>query len=233
MLTEDDREWLAGVHPGLRPSDHCVSGTISFVADYSPEINRFFILDRPVAHESSSSVISGQFDITIQKRDRILNSELPAVHIEGVETAKDRHFDQSDGSACLCSPFDEDEFLRPKFDFRAFLERLVIPFLYGQAFYTRNQRWPWAECEHGTMGIIESYPSCSARESAEKCLRLLRGNSLVWIRIRKALKQRAHLNGNMQCFCGRGIRIKNCHPRALSGAIRLREDLKIFGMRIR
>src|ERR1700727_2238404 len=43
------------------------------------------------------------------------------------------------------------------FQIRAFLEQLVIPFLYGQVFYSSKNRWPWAEYAHGATGILEAY----------------------------------------------------------------------------
>jgi hypothetical protein len=52
----------------------------------------------------------------------------------------------------LDRPLEEDDFLDPEFQFRLFLERLVIPFLYGQAFYSANGRWPWIEYDNGELG---------------------------------------------------------------------------------
>lgn len=217
-------------HPGLKHDDQGVSGSIAFTADYDQKTNTFKILDSATDNKTGNGVLSGQFVLRIQKREKFLNSELPAVYIEGIEHTKDRHFDQSDGSACLCSPLDEAEFLQPQFEFKKFIEILVIPFLYGQIFYSREQEWPWGEWSHGNIGVLESYQSSAERKAVEKCLMFLHRDKYLWHRVLKALQQKTHPNGNMQCFCGRKVRIKMCHKLALAGAIRLRKDVKEFGV---
>jgi hypothetical protein len=230
MLTESDREWLAQAHPGLRSDNVVVSGIIAFRATYNTEANLFTFSSDDAHDDVSGEVLSVSFDIRIIERKEVLHSALPAVHVGGVDPTINRHFCQQDHSACLCSPFEENEYLLPRFKFRRFLEELVVPFLYGQAFYTKEQRWPWAELAHGAMGILESYRSSSNRQTFEKCLEHLRRDVKVWRRLLSVLQQGTHLRGNIRCLCGSKNRIGTCHPKALEGVIRIRRDMREFDL---
>jgi hypothetical protein len=126
---------------------------------------------------------------------------------------------------------EEEEFLRPELQFRPFLEQLVIPFLYGQVYYSSNGRWPWTEYAHGATGILEAYSRVCGQHRAEECLRLL-SQDANWPRIRSALRQEPYIKGHTPCFCSKEDQIKRCHPQALVGALRLQLDLKALGIPI-
>jgi hypothetical protein len=230
MLTENDKAWLDAAYPELKPDGQGVSGTIAFNATYDPDTKLFFHLDETETGEAKGKVLFASFKVRIAERTKVAHSALPAVFVDGVETTMGRHFAQQDKSACLCSPFSEGEYLQPQFNFIKFLEELVLPFLYGQAYYSLEGRWPWEELSHGAMGILESYQASKDRQIFEKCMRLLQIELKIWRRVLVILRQEAHLKGNMHCFCGSKIRIKDCHPRALEGANRIRRDMKGLGL---
>jgi hypothetical protein len=179
--------------------------------------------------EIGAVTLSGAFEVRIEERTDKSISRLPALYVQGVDPSSDRHFSQRDKSACLCSPFDEDEFLQPEFRFAAFLEQLVIPFLYGQLYYSSRSRWPWTEYAHGATGILEAYSKISDQQRAEECLRQL-AQDASWPRIRVALRQKPYLKGHTPCFCTKMDQIRRCHPGALEGALRLQKDLTARGI---
>jgi hypothetical protein len=80
--------------------------------------------------------LNGSFKINVEERSDKAFSDLPALYVENVDTSMDRHFSQRDKSGCLCSPLEENEFLFPTFRFQPFIEELIIPFLYGQLYFT-------------------------------------------------------------------------------------------------
>jgi hypothetical protein len=225
MLRESDEQWLRQAHPALIAGGGAVAGLIEFRASYNPQSNRFWILGDQEVNETGALTLSGAFQIRIEERSDTSDSRLPALYVQGVDRIEDRHFNQRDKSACLCSPFEEDEFLQPELQFRAFLEQLVIPFLYGQIFYSSNGSWPWTEYAHGATGILEAYSKIRDQSQAEECLRRLEKDR-SWLRIRSALKQKPHIKRHIPCFCPRGDKIKRCHPRALEGALYLQRHLR-------
>jgi hypothetical protein len=231
MLKESDEQWLRDNHPALIPAGHVVAGTIEFKASYNHQSNRFFILGDGAIDQVRAVALSGVFQIQIEERTDKSISRLPALYVQGVEATPDRHFNQRDKSACLCSPFDEDEFLQPELRFRAFLEQLVIPFLYGQIFYSSQGRWPWTEYAHGATGILEAYSKIRDQNRVEECLQKL-AQDMNWPRIQSALRQRPYIKGHTSCFCPRMDQIRRCHPGALEGARCLQQDLRALGIPI-
>jgi len=231
MLNETDEAWLRSTYPALVSLGDAVTGTIDFRASYNRDTNRFLILDDQLPDQTAGIALSGSFQIRIENRREDSTSQLPALYVQGIDPIPDRHVNPADTSACLCSPLEEREFLQPEFQFRAFLEQLVIPFLYGQLFYASEGRWPWAEYAHGATGILESYFKVPDRSRVEECLRqLLRDAN--WPRIRPALQQQPYIRGHTLCFCKKMDQIRRCHPAALQGARRLQQDLRTLGVQV-
>jgi hypothetical protein len=229
MLKNDDEQWLRTAYPGLVRDPKGVAGNLEFKATYDPKSNRFLILAEGVADPASGVALSGQFKIRIEERNEKTFSSLPALFVEDVEASDKRHFSQKDKSGCLCSPFVEDEFLEPEFQFRAFLEQLVIPFLYAQVFCSLKEHWPWSEYAHGATGLLEAYSQMAGQAKSEHCLRLLRQDR-AWERIKSTLQQRPYIKGHTPCFCPKMDHIRRCHPTALRGAQRLQEDIKALAI---
>jgi hypothetical protein len=213
MLQESDSEWLRVSYPNLIRNGDGIAGAVEFRAGYRSEGNQFSILGEDAGDGGDAVVLTANFNIRIEERGDKSTSQLPALFVNGVEPTPERHFNQKDKSACLCSPLEEGEFLQPEFNFRLFLEQLVIPFLYGQAFYSSRGRWPWPEYAHGATGILESYSRVHDPATAPACLRLLKQNG-SWLRIRSALEQKPYVKGHTR------------HPQALDGLLQLQRDLR-------
>jgi hypothetical protein len=228
MLTKEDESWLFTAYPQLVPSKNGVAGTIEFKAAYNSETGRFLILPDGTDADGVGTILSSRFNVRIEQRTSILFSILPAVYVEDVAPLEERHFSQADKSACLCSPFHEQELLKPQFQFKRFLEELVIPFLYGQTFYSTHQRWPWAEYSHGATGLLEAYLNISDESRAEECLTTL-AKDRNWSRIESALQQKPHIKGHIPCFCPKQDHIRRCHPKALQGLLQLQRDIRALG----
>lgn len=226
MLTREDERWLSEAYPGLVCSAEGVSGHIAFTATYNSERNLFLILKEGVVNSVGGLPLSGSFSVRIEERTDKSISALPALYVEWVETIDHRHFSQIDKSACLCSPLEEGAFLIRDLQFAPFLEQLVIPFLYGQVFYSRNQHWPWAEYAHGAAGLLEAYGDAAEPANAADLLGRLARDRRAWPRIRAALQQEPYIKGHTLCFCPTPDQIRRCHPRALRGALRLQQDVR-------
>lgn len=232
MLNTGDEQWLRERHPGLDSDAMGVSGNIKFKATYNSEIGRFLILGDGIIDGVGGLALSGEFTIRIEERTTKIISSLPAVYVEDIDTIPDRHFDQADKSACLCSPLEESDFLLPEFQFRVFLEHLVIPFLYGQIFYCQTQRWPWPEYAHGSAGLLEAYSHIAGRTKTDECLRRLVQDKNVWPMIAAALRQKPYVKGHTLCFCPQMDQIRRCHPNALRGARQLQHDIRAMAIQI-
>lgn len=214
MLRSEDEEWLRATYPSLTRRGNGLAGLVEFKAAYDSQSNRFVILEKSASDEVAGLALSGRFMVRIEERINATFSSLPAVFLDDVEVTESRHFGH-DRSACLCSPFEEGEFLRPEFQFRKFLEQLVIPFLYGQVFYDLKREWPWPEYSHGWTGLFEAYGELPGDASAEDCLKLLRRYPL-WQKIKDVLLQKPYIKGHTPCFCPKMDQIRRCHPKVHS-----------------
>ncbi len=231
MLSIGDQDWLGAAYPGLRlTATGGVSGALQLSATYHRERDEFQILYPGADDVVRGLRLDGTFDISVEERMADSLSRLPALKIEGISSNASRHISQ-DGTACLCSPFVEKEFLEPKFSFRTYLEELIVPFLYGQLYYERESDWPWDHYSHGSLGILESYKSAKGRLDVDDCLNQLRRDSLTWLRIRVALRQHRGISHSTPCICKLHHRMGRCHPRALRGLQQLRQDLRTKNIR--
>ena len=226
MVTSDEREWLSAAQPGLVPGNGNIAGVVQFTATYNPDVNLFSILNIEDADDVGGVKLVCRYQLRIVEREIGGCFALPAVYVDGIEPVPDRHF-RADGSACLCSPLEEKDFCSPTLEFRRFLEHLVIPFLYGQSFYSEYKRWPWKEYAHNSTGLLESFADCgpTTTEETEKLLRFLAADRKSWPGIKAALL-RDKAKGHISCFCPKGDHIRRCHPRALDGLRRLHKLVK-------
>ncbi len=228
MVSANDMEWLGTRYPTLIPTTSGgVSGSVEFSATYNRQKDVFQVLYRGDEDVTGGLLLTGTFDISIEERNKEQNSasRLPALRITGFTQNADRHISPDD-SACLCSPFVEKDFYVPNFEFRAYFEQLIIPFLYGQLYYEKNNKWPWDHYSHGTIGILEAYNPASNRSDVEECLKQLRRDPATWARIRAILRQHNVASDSTPCICKLHHRMGHCHSRALRGLQQLRHDLR-------
>ena len=231
MLSLEDKEWLSKTHPALCVENGIVRGKVSFRASYCLSSNRFFLSLEGETSPLCGEELAGTFTLQIKEREVRSISKLPAVSVEEVASVPERHF-SADGTACLGSPLEEEEFVEPKFSFQLFFERLVIPFLYGQLSYSLNGKWPWSEYAHGSTGLLESYASVTDPNSAADCLEVMSRDSGSWQQIRLLLLQKASVKGHTNCCCVRRDHFRRCHPRALTGLQKLRDHIKLMRIQV-
>lgn len=225
LLTTRDRKWLRRNYPELSVRNGNILGNVSFAATYNSRSGHFLILKKDIINNVGGKLLRGKFDISIQWRTKIVWSALPAVYVKEIDPVSDRHFNQLDKSACLCSPLEEKEFLTPEFKFQKFFEELLIPFLYGQAFYSLEGSWPWSEYTHGVPGLLESYLNISNSLEAQECVQKLSLDK-SWPKIKSTLVQKTEIKGHLPCFCPKADKIRRCHPNAWMGLKKLRYDIQ-------
>jgi hypothetical protein len=227
MLTEKDKQWLTEHYPNLLvESDNKVFGEVSFTATHNKESGRFLEIGLDTVDGVGGLRLSGTFQIAITARTITPHSRLPALTIESVETISDRHINQSDLSACLCNPLEEDEYLEPEFDFQRYFKELVMPFLYGQLYYSQEGHWPWFDYAHGGLGTIEAFSRNPTPEKANECIQRISQEIQLWKIVKPLLLQREGIKGHTLCPCPKHDHLRRCHPTALDGLRLLRNAVR-------
>jgi hypothetical protein len=230
MLTTSDKQWLTERYPGLEIADTKVAGEVQFIATYNKETGRFLQIEHGTVDGVGGLRLSGTFRITIAARTELRDSRLPALMVEGVDTIADRHFNRSDSSACMCNPLEEDEYLEPSFDFQRYFKELVIPFLYGQLYFTQEGHWPWFDYAHGGLGTIEAFSKNPTRAKAEECIQRISRELPFWRIIKPLLLQKSNIKGHTLCTCPRHDHLRRCHPTALTGLRVLKKTVSEQGI---
>ncbi|MDD3531454.1 MAG: hypothetical protein PHV99_02620 [Candidatus Pacebacteria bacterium] len=227
MLRNSDRQWLAEHYPNLSAeSDDKIFGEVIFTATYNEESGRFLQITPEVTDGVGGLCLSGSFRISIETRTVFNHSRLPALTIEGVDPVPDRHINISDGSACMCNPLEEDEYSEPYFNFQRFFGELVIPFLYGQLYFSREGRWPWFDYAHGGLGTIEAFSKNPTAEKATDCIQRISKEIVLWRIVKPLLLQEVGIKGHIMCPCPKHDYLRRCHPMALKGLRLLRETIR-------
>ncbi|EKD52682.1 MAG: hypothetical protein ACD_61C00274G0001 [uncultured bacterium] len=243
VLTPEDKSWLTKEHPSLNvggESDEIViSGSLKFDMVYERDSNRFIV--SPVSYRGDGYRIKDQYEVKILLQPSNI-SELPQVF----ETASritsfakecnlplyDFHVN-GDGSVCLCVAGRDQEYFLNGFEFKLFVNQLVIPFFYAQTYYQKYRKWPWGEYAHGILGLFERYNEKPAVTKGE-FEKILNRIQLVsgWAILAPKFRGENWIKGHTICLCGKNEKIRKCHSNALAGMRKLKNDLLKYRIKV-
>jgi hypothetical protein len=155
------------------------------------------------AQTRGQKLISDRYEISISIPPSYPR-ETPSVR----ETASriPRNFHKLDtGHLCLGSPTRLRLILAETHSLLSFVERCVVPYLYGYSLAEGGGILPFGELSHGTRGLRDDLAAMLGLED-ERAL-------VAFIRL-LALKKR-HAN-KLPCPCGTGLRLGRCHNQKLN-----------------
>lgn len=229
MINEPEKELLLKYYPELVVSAdyESIVGTISFIASYDKGADMFQIINKlnDAPSTENTLILGSTFNITITKNKD--DDLLPNLSIQGdlIERSTDRHFYIS-GDACLCGLVENVNFKKSNMGVLEFIERLVIPFLYGQLYFDKFNKWPWKEYAHNTAGILQSF-HCNEKtiENAMACLEKLKKVPNQYPVIKRVFIGQERFTGVNKCFCGSGKEVRFCHLDTWYGLLELRSVL--------
>jgi len=118
----------------------------------------------------------------------------------------------SDGRCCIT--VEPDEILKCKngVSILEFIGNYCIPYLANQAFRKATGKYKNGEYSHGPLGILEFYADffkTSDVNQWKKCILILNSG------------KNTQKGRNESCFCGSGLKFKNCHNKIFYNAKRL------------
>lgn len=125
--------------------------------------------------------------------------ELPNVRDVGGRIPRSYHTNPDD-TLCLGAITELVLALGRKPTLVTYLEKCVIPFLYGHSYFRRHGVMPYGELDHGTDGLRQQFATLFGapdRASAQEFVRL-------------AAMRKRHANKE-PCPCGSGRRLGRCH----------------------
>jgi hypothetical protein len=135
---------------------------------------------------------------------------LPVVRETGGRIPQDfHHYDN--GALCLGSPAQLRLTLAEDPSILGFIQKCLIPYLYGFSYRAKHGAMPFGELEHGAKGILKDFADLFEVQTAHAAYEMVR---LAGMKKRVANKS--------VCPCGNGVRLGKCHNRQVN---RLRTQL--------
>jgi len=181
---------LTGIHRGLSnlaELDHetVLSGTLPFEAsaDGLETITDKFEIELIIPHVFP--------DMLPRAREIAGTIERSYPHING------------DGTLCLAVPVEQRRIFFEQPSLIGFVNRLVIPYLYGYCYWKQHGRHPFDEQQHGQKGIVQHYVDT-----------LHLADELAALAIVSFLFEYGY-RGHHACPCGSELKVRNCHGPAL------------------
>jgi hypothetical protein len=110
-----------------------------------------------------------------------------------------------DGSLCLGSPFQIRAKLRTVPTLSGYIERCVIPYLFGFTVFERTGKMPFGELEHGGRGLLDEFREITGAKSDVACISFVR-----------LLGMKKRIANKLPCPCGSGRRLGKCHSRRIN-----------------
>ena len=130
---------------------------------------------------------------------------LPSAWETGGRVPSDYHT-LDDGQLCLGAPTAIRLKLKSNPTLLGFINGLVIPYLYGHAYFLTHGKMPFGELDHGVEGLRHQLATMFGAHSGEHPEEFLR---FTGMKKRDANKR--------PCPCGSGRRLGRCHNRSVNG----------------
>lgn len=130
---------------------------------------------------------------------------LPVVRERAERIAPDYSHRYTNGALCLGVPVEERRLFLAQPTLLGFVNRLVVPYLYGYCFWRKHGRHPFDEAAHGEDGIVQHYLATLHLTSPTQAMAALGYLTEYGFR------------GHHSCPCGSKQRVRGCHGTELLG----------------
>jgi hypothetical protein len=128
---------------------------------------------------------------------------LPRVKETGGRIGVEYEHRNPSGTLCLAVPVEQRRIVFEQPTLLGFVNRLVIPYLYGYCFWKTHGRHPFDEAAHGHEGILRHYMDT-----------LGLANEVTVLAVICFLFEHGY-RGHHDCPCGSGLKVRACHGPAL------------------
>lgn len=131
-------------------------------------------------------------------------SELPVVYETNSRIPPGFHKLQGN-ALCLGAPLRLWLVVRRNPSLLNFIERVVIPYLYGYSLFEQKGHMPFGELEHGTQGLIDDLAEMLGAPNTH--------TTKAYI---QAMRSKKRVANKRPCPCGSGLRLGRCHNRQVN-----------------
>ena len=140
---------------------------------------------------------------------------LPRVRETGDKIDSDYDHVYQDGTLCLAVPIEERRVFMEQPSLLGFVNKLVIPYLFGYCHWKTHATHPFDESKHGSEGIIRHYMDV-----------LGLADEIAALAIVSFLYEYGY-RGHHSCPCGSREKVRKCHGKALRDLHEQHTDLTL------
>lgn len=192
-MTEDLQKQLSelnDVHKGLTHIvEHDAETFLSGVVDFE-------------ASADGLETITDSFDIELTI-PHVFPDRLPWAKEVGGRIGTDYEHLNPDGTLCLGVPIEQRRVFFDQPTLLGFVNKLLIPYLYGYCFWSKHGHYPFGEAKHGHEGILRHYIDTLGLR-----------DPLAVLAVICFLFEHGY-RGHHPCPCGSGRIVRVCHGPAL------------------
>ena len=193
QVTEDLRKQiveLSGVHKGLtdvveHDAETLLSGTLDFEAS-----------------ADGLETITASFDIELTI-PHVFPDRLPRAKEIGGRIGADYEHLNTDRTLCLAIPIEQRRVFLEQPTLLGFVDRLLVPYLYGYCFWRKHGYHPFDEAAHGYEGILRHYVDTLGLRGPLEAL------AVICFLLEHGYR------GHHDCPCGSGRKVRACHGSVL------------------
>ncbi|WP_200764030.1 hypothetical protein [Nitrosophilus alvini] len=206
-LTQQDIDWILDRYPNM---------------EYDKSVNEIFG-ELSFKRKYQETKVFDAYNVRIFFNDIDSHTKLPKVICECDKVQKiaqkykidttDLHIN-TNGSFCLTIQGDEHIFFTNGFTIQEFFKNAVEGFLFQLSYFDRYGSFPWGEYAHGYLGHIEKF--ASGFISIQDLFERLTKEELAKVLL---------TNRQSKCLCGKGKKLRNCHPLVFKGINRMKKVL--------
>jgi hypothetical protein len=228
MWSKNELKWLALNYPAVKSvSNSVLAGPLVFRMLFR-DGNRYINPSDKLLAEGFGTFIAGVYHIRIEHQEKgaFPKSFETGGKIQEIATAKglemiDLHTFPIDGSLCLASPMITQSTAVRNISLKDYMEDFLIPYLFAQRYFAKNNKWPWGDLSHGIVGHFEwlgriAHPELRDAHIATAQIKVLAKDHFEDF---FAVRPRMH----HPCMCGSGKKFRGCHPAAKVGLTEIRK----------
>lgn len=207
QLTQADIDWVSDRYPNIEfdRQNNQIYGELYFKREYE---------GKHIADAYSVRIFLNHID---------KHTGLPKVICETDKIqriAKVHHLDIGDlhinpgGTFCLAIEGEGKSFFNNGFTIQEFFKNSLEEFLFQISYFDKYGSFPWGEYAHGYLGHIEKYASGSI--SLQELFKRLSKEEMAVALL---------TNRQSECLCGKGEKIRKCHPLVFKGINKMKREL--------
>jgi hypothetical protein len=207
QLTQADIDWVIDLYPNMEYNRHHNQfyGELYFKREHQ---------GISIADAFSVRVFIGVLDDHTGLPKVICETDKIQKIAENHKIALEDLHINSGGTFCLAIEGEGNGFFKADFTIQEFFKNALEEFLFQISYFDKYGSFPWGEYAHGYLGYIEKFANGTI--SLQELFKKLSKEEIAVTLL---------TNRQSKCLCGKGKKLRKCHPLIWKGVIKMKGEL--------